>query len=325
MRLSFIIPAYNVEQYLERCIESCEKQDIPHEDYEVIIVNDDSSDNTLQVANNLAEKYSNIIVLSQDNQGQSVARNLGIEHAKGDYIWFVDSDDYIDENCLSSLLDDATLEMVDILLFRLKKSTDYPNVKSDTLSQTVEFNKVYAKGELLIAGYNVGTICDAFFKRDFILNNQLRFVPNLIHEDAEFSMRAMAFALSVKKVNKFPYTYYIREGSTITSTSIEKVVKREVDNVRIAKMIKVFANEQIKKGMSEDIVNNLLARSQSMYIGEFVLLLRNRKKWRKQGVNRRIIEQLKQIGLFPLKSSSFRNWKHRIFVKFIINNTWIYE
>ena len=104
MRLSIIIPAYNVDQYLDRCIESCESQDIHQNDYEIIIVNDGSCDKSLNIANALANKYSNVNVISQENQGLSIARNTGMTLAKGNYIWFVDSDDYIVKNCVGSVL-----------------------------------------------------------------------------------------------------------------------------------------------------------------------------------------------------------------------------
>ena len=88
--ISAILPAYNVEKYLGQCIESILSQNV---ECEIIIINDGSTDKTLQVAKNYAEKYDNIIVLSQENGGQSVARNRGIEIAKGDYLLLLDSDD----------------------------------------------------------------------------------------------------------------------------------------------------------------------------------------------------------------------------------------
>lgn len=103
--LSMILPAYNVEKYIENCIESCEKQDIPHERYEILVVNDGSTDGTLDVVRTLSAKYSNIKILNQQNQGVSVARNNGFNEARGKYIWFIDPDDEISTNCLSALIE----------------------------------------------------------------------------------------------------------------------------------------------------------------------------------------------------------------------------
>ena len=98
MILSIIIPVYNVEKYVEKCIRSCENQDIPKENYEVIVVNDGSPDGSLAIVERLANEFSNIKVINQENKGLSMARNTGLEAAKGEYVWFVDSDDWIEEN-----------------------------------------------------------------------------------------------------------------------------------------------------------------------------------------------------------------------------------
>ena len=104
MRLSIIIPAYNAGKYLERCVSSCEEQSVPQDEFEIIVVNDGSKDNTLEVAESLADKYSNLRIFSKENGGSSSARNMGLDHAKGDYITFVDSDDYLLPGKLAAVL-----------------------------------------------------------------------------------------------------------------------------------------------------------------------------------------------------------------------------
>ena len=104
MDLSIIIPVYNVEKYIEKCLLSCIKQDISYEDYEIVVVNDGSPDNSITIVERIAKDYSNIRIINQENQGLSGARNTGMKHAKGNYIWFVDSDDYIEENCLGRIV-----------------------------------------------------------------------------------------------------------------------------------------------------------------------------------------------------------------------------
>lgn len=323
MRLSIIIPAYNVEQYLERCIDSCEKQDIPHEDYEVIIVNDGSSDNTLQVANNLAEKYSNIIVLSQDNQGQSVARNVGIEHAKGDYIWFVDSDDYIDENCIKELLDKVVVNDLDVLLFYLKIKKQNEKLKREVAKQPIPINTVFNQGQILYNGFMPGTICGSIINKSLIIRNKLRFIPKLIHEDAEFSMRLLALAKTTMFIENAPFTYYIHEGSTLTDNNIKKDVKRLVDDARIAKYLREFAIAQRSNGMDEKLVNHLLIRSRSIHFGTLYRLYKCRKQLRKNGVNAEVIKQMKGIDMFPMKSP-YNNWKQHLVASVILNHSILY-
>lgn len=93
--ISLILPAYNVEKYIETCVQSCEQQDLSKESYELVIVNDGSTDDTPEIIRTLSVTYSNIKVVSQQNQGLSMARNNGFKEATGKYIWFIDSDDII--------------------------------------------------------------------------------------------------------------------------------------------------------------------------------------------------------------------------------------
>ena len=96
MKLSIIVPVYNVADYLPKCLDSLLAQDLPQNEYEIIVVNDGSTDNSGNIAQQYADKYANITLINQANQGLSGARNTGIKCAKGDYIQFVDSDDYVD-------------------------------------------------------------------------------------------------------------------------------------------------------------------------------------------------------------------------------------
>lgn len=100
MKLSIIIPIYNVEKYLRVCLDSCLKQDVPKSSYEIITVNDGSPDSCDKIIEEYYTKFPNIRVITQKNSGLSVARNNGLNIARGEYVWFVDSDDYITTNCL---------------------------------------------------------------------------------------------------------------------------------------------------------------------------------------------------------------------------------
>ena len=115
MTLSIIIPVYNVEPFVETCIRSCEAQDVSKDDYEIVVVNDGSKDNSLDVVNRVANEFENIRVFSQPNAGLSAARNTGMREAKGEYYMFVDSDDWIAENCLAKLIEKLRMERPDAL------------------------------------------------------------------------------------------------------------------------------------------------------------------------------------------------------------------
>ncbi len=117
MKLSIIIPVYNVENFLPICLESLLSQDIEISDHEILIINDGSKDNSLSVANAYSDKHKHIKVYTKENNGVGSARNKGIEIAKGKFIYFIDPDDYLISNTLNELVDSIELNNLDILTF----------------------------------------------------------------------------------------------------------------------------------------------------------------------------------------------------------------
>lgn len=115
MRLSIIVPAYKVAQYIEKCLRTLENQDIPKTDFEIIVTNDGSPDKGVEIVESLQKEFANIILINQQNQGVSIARNVAIARAKGKYILPIDPDDYIIENTFARILNKAENEQLDIL------------------------------------------------------------------------------------------------------------------------------------------------------------------------------------------------------------------
>lgn len=116
MQLSIVVPVYNVEQYIRSCIESIYRQELDENDFEVILVNDGTQDNSFVIIEDIISNHTNITVIEQRNQGLSVARNTGLQHAKGEYVLFVDSDDLLIESTLKPLLDGACNSSVDMAM-----------------------------------------------------------------------------------------------------------------------------------------------------------------------------------------------------------------
>lgn len=113
MKLSIIIPVYNVELYVEKCLCSCAEQNLSPDEYEIIVINDGTKDNSLEIVEKVAKDYTNIFIYSQENKGLSATRNKGLSLAKGEYEWFVDSDDWIEKNCLKDIV--SNIEGFDVL------------------------------------------------------------------------------------------------------------------------------------------------------------------------------------------------------------------
>lgn len=211
--LSIIIPVYNVELFVEKCIRSCETQDINKDEYEIIVVNDGSTDNSLNIVNDLARRFPNIRVFSQSNAGLSAARNKGIQNARGDYIMFVDSDDWIAEKCLGKICSKLKIEQPDALAICAA------NVKGDGM---IERRQVYADVtpmsgyELLKKGVSP---CAPFaiWSAKFFKKYELSFFEGIFHEDSEFTPRAYYLADKVSFVNDIIY-YVFQNPNSITRT-----------------------------------------------------------------------------------------------------------
>ena len=161
---------YNVELYIEQCLLSCLKQDIPDSDYEIIIINDGSLDSSLAIAENVANSVSNIHIVSQPNSGLSVARNTGVRHAKGKYLWFVDSDDRIRENCLKGLLEQCERDSLDLLAIAAANVIEGNEVRRFSYTNL----SVVSGGEVLEKGCIQHCVPFTIYRRNFFLQYQLQ-------------------------------------------------------------------------------------------------------------------------------------------------------
>lgn len=140
--LSIIIPIYNVEKYVGICLDSVLEQDIKHDEYEIICINDGSTDGSLQILQNYAAKYSNIVVIDKQNEGVSATRNLGIEKAQGEYIWFIDADDWIAKNCLGKVKSIVNKEKFHLLVLTTKNvSADDDRTNENFIKDSFQYKK----------------------------------------------------------------------------------------------------------------------------------------------------------------------------------------
>ena len=238
VKLSIIIPAYNVENYLPDCLNSCLNQDISSNNYEIIIINDGSKDRTLKIAEDYKNKYNNIDVYSQENSGLSIARNVGFKYAKGEYIWFVDSDDTIEINCLAKVL--TEIGNKDILAFGCVDISE--NVICNKYQY--KFNDAVESGRdfvLLRKGDFLHGAPFYVFRREFLSDNSLAFYPNIFHEDSEFTPRALCLSQSLAVSNSCYYRRLIRKNSITHTVN----VKRAYDLFVVIESLKKFIECEI--------------------------------------------------------------------------------
>ena len=211
--LSVVIPIYNVEDYVEKCIRSCMRQDISTTDYEVICVNDGSRDCSLDVVNRVAKDYTNIQVISQPNGGLSAARNTGVQNASGQYIMFVDSDDWIADNCLKKIVFKLRNEKPEALVISVANVfNDGIKIKQTFQSEEPLVGKDFLK-------LNASPCAQyAIWSSDFLKKQNLSFFKGIFHEDSEFTPRAYYLANKISLTKEV--IYYVRQNPNSIMRSI---------------------------------------------------------------------------------------------------------
>lgn len=240
IKLSIIIPVYNTEKYVVKCIESCLAQNIARNEYEIILVDDGSSDNSLKIISEIANKEENVYVFTQVNQKQGAARNRGLQIARGQYIWFVDSDDWISHNILKTLLEFVNTDVPDLLRFDALDCISATYKKKRTCTHKVNYR--YTDTEAILE--NQFSVCTPFyfFNAKFLKNNNLFFVEKIFYEDTEFMMRVFE---KLKLFQYYPvagYNVRIREESTTRGVNYNNkldmlsVVRTQVDYVSTHKI-----------------------------------------------------------------------------------------
>ena len=238
--ISIIVPVYNVELYIEKCIESVLNQTI--DDYELIIINDGSIDNSGLICQEYAKKSNKIKYFDQKNGGVSLARNIGLENAIGKYICFLDSDDTIENNAVFELLkfiEKYNSIEIDILQF------GYTTISENSSKYTIpKFSKIYASEEYFNTNICSPGICGNLIKRELI--EGLRFLNGIkVAEDIEFMVKVFSKANIIGSVDKSLYNYLIRENSATTSTIN---ASKALDHLKVAvSLIYYVKNEKIVK------------------------------------------------------------------------------
>lgn len=235
MKLSIIIPMYNVELYIERCLMSCLKQDISYEDYEIIVVNDGSPDGSLQIAERIASQNKNIKIISQPNGGLSDARNTGFSVAKGDYVWFVDADDWIKENCLGKLLEQLYNQNLEALAMCAANYIEGKDVRRFSFQE----NEIIKGADAMLKGKCVCCAPFTIYKREFLKNNELLFYKGIFHEDNEFTYRAYYFLERLGYTNEILYFVFQNQNSITRSFN----PKKSHDRIIVANSLRRFSKK----------------------------------------------------------------------------------
>ena len=340
MKLSFIVPIYNVEQYLRKCVDSLLAQD--YEDYEIILVDDGSTDGSGALCDEIASSsfasfHHSIIpirVIHQPNAGLSAARNTGIAAAKGEYICFVDSDDYWEQNVLAGLMAQVERDKLDVLRFKYQNVRIVKNEEVRGKSEYEVFNP-YKRDRRLENDYSeeptdgvsflnsrMNTQCYAvlfILRRDLIYPSTLNIQPSTLFtegiyfEDTDWTPRMLARAKRVASTDTIVYNYLVREGSISRAVDRAKQQKVLDDKMRLIATLQQQAIDLRKSGRYNRWYADMISDTVVSIIGMLsVDFYPERDQY---------LESLRQLQLYPIKPRSLKarliNLSPRLAVKLL--------
>ena len=220
-RLSIIVPFYNVDRYMTRCLDSIYAQDIPENEYEVLCINDASPDHSREIVQAYQCKHANLKLIEHPtNRMPGAGRNTGLLAAHGKYVWFIDSDDYIQENVLAKLLTIVESNDLDLLHFCAQRVTDedvtyaylYAPIETEVTS-----GMAYLNNRIVSYWEKHTTAWLKLYRREFLLKNKLLFPEGVYFEDNAFSLRCLIACEKFKHIPDIVYYYRINPVSIMES------------------------------------------------------------------------------------------------------------
>lgn len=231
--ISVILPVYNVENYLRECLESVLAQ--TYTNYELIVVNDGSTDNSLAIINEYKDKFERISIISQINKGLSEARNAGYSSITGKYTYFLDSDDYILSETFENLVFLAEKNQLDLIKFDAhsfaERGVDYQMTNYDSSSYLQE-NKIYTRNQYLkaVESHFMPAVWMYFIKSELILNNKLYFEKSILHEDEVFTVQLLKYCDRIMYDSTQYFQRRYRKNSIMTGniTKNQKAIKSKI-------------------------------------------------------------------------------------------------
>ena len=230
-KVSIIVPAYNSEKFIEKCINTVAEQ--TYKEFEMIIINDGSTDSTLDIINSFKEKYNWLRVITIENHGQGYARNLGIKEAEGDYILFLDSDDLLKRDTLEKTIKKIEKDHSDLVMFDWERYSEVDKkVKKSSKKNFFTKNSLRGKECIEILQLKAYYTVAALYSREFLINNDIKYAEGHIYEDNVFIVK---IATNAKKISFIKEPLYIvvsnDESDTKTAYNTDKHYKAYIKAV----------------------------------------------------------------------------------------------
>lgn len=276
-KFSLIIPAYNVEKYIKKCLDSVLNQ--TYNNYEIIIINDGSTDNTSKILESY-KSNKKIKIINQENKGLSNARNTGVSNAKGDYILFIDSDDFIEKELLEIL--NKTIKDEDLIRFQIRILDETNKIIKEYKEETFNnLNGIEAFNKL--SKYNLVELAVCYaYKKDTFLKNNYKFEEKTYHEDFGLIPYIIISSKKVTSINYIGYNYLQRKNSIMNNTDYEKEIKKSNDVLKHYKnLIKWSQNiEGDLKIYKSFIANSVILKSLNLKEKDYKNYIKKLKEYK---------------------------------------------
>ena len=279
IKYSFIVPVYNTEKYLKKCLDSLVNQ--TYKDFEIIVVNDGSTDKSSSIISKYQKKYKNIIVIDKENEGLSMARNRGVQKSSGKYIIFVDSDDYVSNKLLEEV--DKKIDDSDILRFQLATEDE----------EYTKINEYHEEGFESMCGYDAFKYLSSYhfvepawcyvIRKNYYIENKFSFKKDVYHEDFGLIPYVIYKARKVKSIDFIGYYYIQRNGSIMNNNDYKKTVKKAFDMLEQYKTMRLFAKNINRKNNLDDyflsyISNSVIVKARELKKDEKKVYINELKK-----------------------------------------------
>ena len=259
-KISIVVPVYNVEKYIHKCVNSILKQNF--KEFELILVNDGSTDKSGEICDEYREMDYRVKVIHKKNEGQSIARNVAINIARGEYIGFVDSDDWIEEDMYDLLYEQCIANKSDISIIGIREITETNQILNTYIPNFISLS------EIIKRAYP----CNKLFKKSIIKENDLYFKEGKYYEDLELIPKLFLKSKSVSLINKVGYNYLKRSNST-TGVRDEKIIDNllayiELKNFLIDENLYTEYEEEFKNSVKyfKKYYLNMLYDYQTMFL-----------------------------------------------------------
>lgn len=279
IKYSFIVPVYNTEKYLKKCLDSLVNQ--TYKDFEIIVVNDGSTDKSSNIISKYQKKYKNIIVIDKENEGLSMARNRGVQKSSGKYIIFVDSDDYVSNKLLEEV--DKKIDDSDILRFQIATEDEEYTKISEYHEEGFESMCGYDAFKYLSSYHFVEPAWCYVIRKNYYIENKFSFKKGVYHEDFGLIPYVIYKARKVKSIDFIGYYYIQRNGSIMNNNDYKKTVKKAFDMLEQYKTMRLFAKNINRKNNLDDyflsyISNSVIVKARELKKDEKKVYINELKK-----------------------------------------------